>query len=578
MRTLISYQQRKNAIIMIKQYILKKKPITILYFILIILAPIVEVTITYTYYAVFDAIGSEKQHLVLELIVKAATLFVLDGLIKYWISVVRQIIVSRARIQIKNDCIKKLFENNYSDFSKENVGTYISDFTNDISLLEYKYIQGVLMLCEALLSIVTTGIAIFSMGLKKTMVAVIIIGEIVSVSVCFIAKRYSVRVNNRFFDGLASFTETLKDLFSCFFLFRNYGVENRIFDNFKEKNSRVETVKTDADITTNFVFSISKLCTSFLKFVVVGLGVVFLAVFNGTFAEIYLSYQFTGQIFSPTQNIIARINDINSVNGLVKKYKKLLFSKLDDYTTVDYKCSSIEINGIRFKNVSLLKSEKVILNQVNLNFEPNKKYLIIGRNGSGKSSLLRLLKGFDTEYTGEILINGKEMKCYNSKELADRVIYINEQVSLFCDSVKNNITMYNSYPEEDILNATQMTGLKVDLDRIVSDGEINLSSGERRRIELARAYLSKAPVLVFDEAISTLDIQTAYSIEKTMLDMPDRTIVFVSHNFSSSLIRKYDAIILISDGEIVGQGTHDELMNSSELYRHIINIKSGVSC
>lgn len=563
---------------MIRKYIITKKPITFLYFILIVLAPIIEVTITYAYYAVFDAIGAEKQNQIMELIVWAAVLFVFDGLLKYWIGIVRQIIVSRARTQIKNDCIQKLFSSDYSSFSKERVGTYISDFTNDISLLEYKYLQGVLMLCEAVLSVLTTGIAIFSMGLRKSMVIIIIVGEIVSVSVCFIARKYSIKANNKFFDGLAHFTETLKDLFSCFFLFKNYGVEDRIFNIFREKNAHVENTKTDADITTNFVFSISKLCTSFLKFVVVGLGVVFLAVFDGTFAEIYLSYQFLGQIFSPTQNIIARINDINSVNGLVKKCNKLLSSKLDDSGTISREHISGEESGIEFHDVSLSKSDKVILSQINLAFEPNKKYLIIGRNGSGKSSLLRLLKGFDKDYSGEILINGIEMKCYSSQELADKAIYINEQVSLFCDSVRNNITMYNNYSEEDILTATQMAGLKVNPERIISDGEINLSSGERRRIELARAYLSKAPVLVFDEAISTLDIQTAYSIEKTMLDMSDRTIIFVSHNFSSSLIRKYDAIILVSDGRIVGQGTHDELMQSSELYRHIISIKSGAAC
>lgn len=411
------------------------------------------------------------------------------------------------------------------------------------------------------------------------MVAIIIIGELVSIGVCFLAKKYSVRINNRFFDGLANFTESLKDLFSCFFLFKNYGVESHIYENFRTKNDNVESLKTDADVTVNFVFTISKLCTSFLKFVVVGLGVIFLVAFNGTFAEIYISYQFTGQIFSPTQNVISRINDINSVSGLVKKFKKVLFSKLslqaemhddkqNDMNDISY--------PISFCDVSLEKENKKILNHIELTFEPKKKYLIIGRNGAGKSSMLRLLKGYDTEYTGKILIDGAEMKTYDSESLSKKIVYINEQVSLFCDSVLNNITMYKKYSDESISAAIKTAGLKVNLDRVISDGEVNLSSGERRRIELARAYLSNAPVLVFDEAISTLDIQTAYGIEKTMLEMEDRTIIFVSHNFSSSLIRKYDAIILLSDGEIVDVGTHEQLMDSSELYRNIIRIKSGI--
>jgi ATP-binding cassette subfamily C protein len=224
----------------------------------------------------------------------------------------------------------------------------------------------------------------------------------------------------------------------------------------------------------------------------------------------------------------------------------------------------------------LQKENKLILKNISLTFESGKKYLIIGRNGSGKSSFLRLLKGYDTEYTGNIFVNGLDLQNINSSSLAKSIIYINEQVSLFCDSVLNNITMYKDYSKEDIDDAIYMSGLKVPLDRIVSDGEINLSSGERRRIELARAYLSKAQMLIFDEAVSTLDIKTAYNIEKTMLDMKDRTVVFVSHNFSNSLIKKYDSIILISNGEIVDQGTHEQLMHSSEMYRNIIKIKSGV--
>ena len=365
---------------MIKKYLLNNSISTYIYLALILVAPIIEVANTYIYYDMFNAVGSDNLNLVLKLMLKAIVFFVLDGLLRYWISVVRQTIVFKARTKLKEDYLEKLFEKNYSSFSKENVGVHISSFTNDISLLEYKYFQGVLMLTEAMLTITITGAAIFTLGLKKTMVAVIIIGELVSIGVCFLAKKHSVRINNRFFDGLASFTESLKDLFSCFFLFKNYGVESHIYENFRTKNDNVEKLKTDADVTVNFVFTISKLCTSFLKFVVVGLGVIFLVALNGTFGEIYISYQFTGQIFTPTQNLISRINDINSVNGLVKKFNKVLFGKASLQTEV---CDSTENNlndisyPISFCDVSLTKGNKKILNHIELAFEPKKKYLII---------------------------------------------------------------------------------------------------------------------------------------------------------------------------------------------------------
>jgi ABC-type multidrug transport system fused ATPase/permease subunit len=563
---------------MIKKYLLNKSFLTYGYIALILAAPAIEAANTYVYYDMFNAVGSDNLNLVLTLMLKAIICFVIGGLFRYWIGVMRQTIIFKARTQLKEDYLGKLFEQDFSTFSQDNIGVHISSLTNDISLLEYKYFTGTLMLMEAILSITVTGVAIFTLGLRKTMVAIILIGEIVSIAVCFLAKKYSVRINNRFFDGLANFTESLKDFFSCFFLFKNYGVEDHIYENFRDKNNTVEGLKTDADVTVNFVFTLSKLCTSFLKFVVVGLGVIFLVALNGTFAEIYISYQFTGQIFSPTQNVITRINDINSVTGLVAKFKRILFGENEPQTkTVSEQQSGHEdrIQSVSFCDVSLQKGSKTILKHIDLTFEPKKKYLIIGRNGSGKSSMLRLLKGYDTQYTGKIMIDGAEMQTYDSESLSKKIVYINEQVSLFCDSVFNNITMYKDYSEQAVNDATQAAGLKVNLDRIISDGEINLSSGERRRIELARAYLSNAPVLVLDEAVSTLDIQTAYDIEKTMLDMEDRTVIFVSHNFSSSLIKKYDAIILLSDGQIVDVGTHEQLLCSSALYRNIIEIKSG---
>lgn len=563
---------------MIKKYLLNKSFLTYGYIALILAAPAIEAANTYVYYDMFNAVGSDNLNLVLTLMLKAIICFVIGGLFRYWIGVMRQTIIFKARTQLKEDYLGKLFEQDFSTFSQDNIGVHISSLTNDISLLEYKYFTGTLMLMEAILSITVTGVAIFTLGLRKTMVAIILIGEIVSIAVCFLAKKYSVRINNRFFDGLANFTESLKDFFSCFFLFKNYGVEDHIYENFRDKNNTVEGLKTDADVTVNFVFTLSKLCTSFLKFVVVGLGVIFLVALNGTFAEIYISYQFTGQIFSPTQNVITRINDINSATGLVAKFKKILFGENEPQTkTVSEQQSGHEdrIQSVSFCDVSLQKGSKTILKHIDLTFEPKKKYLIIGRNGSGKSSMLRLLKGYDTQYTGKIMIDGAEMQTYDSESLSKKIVYINEQVSLFCDSVFNNITMYKDYSEQAVNDATQAAGLKVNLDRIISDGEINLSSGERRRIELARAYLSNAPVLVLDEAVSTLDIQTAYDIEKTMLDMEDRTVIFVSHNFSSSLIKKYDAIILLSDGQIVDVGTHEQLLCSSALYRNIIEIKSG---
>ena len=121
----------------------------------------------------------------------------------------------------------------------------------------------------------------------------------------------------------------------------------------------------------------------------------------------------------------------------------------------------------------------------------------------------------------------------------------------------------------------RQVGLKVNLDRVVRDGERNLSSGETRRIEIARSLINRANVIIYDEAISTLDIPTAHAIEKTLLELEGQTLLFVSHNFSSQMIDHYDQILLLDNGRISESGTHAELLQTSAYYRRIMEIKNG---
>jgi ABC-type sugar transport system ATPase subunit len=123
--------------------------------------------------------------------------------------------------------------------------------------------------------------------------------------------------------------------------------------------------------------------------------------------------------------------------------------------------------------------------------------------------------------------------------------------------------------------AIQGSHIALDIDRQIGDEGRNISSGEQRRVEIARSLLKAASVIIFDEVVSTLDIETAYDIEKSALELPDKTVIFISHNFSGKLIRKYDKILVLSAGKIVASGTYDELIENSPYFQRICNIKFG---
>ena len=151
----------------------------------------------------------------------------------------------------------------------------------------------------------------------------------------------------------------------------------------------------------------------------------------------------------------------------------------------------------------------------------------------------------------------------------------NETVSLLSDTVRNNILLYRDVSDDRLETAVRLAGLRVPMNRKAGDGGRFLSSGERRKLELARALIDDPQVMILDEVVSTLDIETAYEIEKLVLSLEDRTVIMISNAFSGQLLDQYDQIVLMNQGSILAQGTHSELIQNSDEYREIYRIRCG---
>lgn len=230
---------------------------------------------------------------------------------------------------------------------------------------------------------------------------------------------------------------------------------------------------------------------------------------------------------------------------------------------------------VLFDNFGLTIGGKEIIRSFTFLFETGKKYLIVGLNGSGKSTLFKALKKWYGAFADNIKINGKSVSNISNEELSKCISYLNENVSLFSGSVRDNITLFREYSPDVFSRAVDDAQVNLDLDRVVNDEGRNISSGEQRRIEIARSLLSSVKMIVFDEVVSTLDIETAYEIEKMALDFKDKTVVFISHNFSGKLIRNYDDILVVQNGSLLTHGTYNELINSCDYFRRICEIKFG---
>jgi ATP-binding cassette subfamily B protein len=173
------------------------------------------------------------------------------------------------------------------------------------------------------------------------------------------------------------------------------------------------------------------------------------------------------------------------------------------------------------------------------------------------------------------LFAGKDITELKSSDLSKVISYLNEDVSLFSGTVRDNISLYRQYNEEVFQQAISEAQIKLNLEREIGDEGNNISSGEQRRIEIARSLLESAKVLIFDEVVSTLDIESAYEIERMALNFKDQTVIFISHNFSGKLIKEYDEILVMEAGRLLAHGTYEELPSSCEYFKRICEIKFG---
>lgn len=238
-------------------------------------------------------------------------------------------------------------------------------------------------------------------------------------------------------------------------------------------------------------------------------------------------------------------------------------------------------SAIELKDVSFgYTEENKILKEISLTFEAGKKYAIVGSSGSGKSTLLNLMMGGGSGYKGSLTIDGKEVSGIDPDSLYDIMSLVGQNVFLFDDTIRNNITMFRDFPEEDVESAVQRSGLSkilVTKGANYSCGEngVGLSGGERQRISIARCLLRKTPVLMLDEATAALDNQTAYDVTDAVLRLEKQTCIVVTHRLEEALLRQYDAIVVMRDGRIAEQGTFEQLMDQTGYFYSLYHVSNG---
>ena len=273
--------------------------------------------------------------------------------------------------------------------------------------------------------------------------------------------------------------------------------------------------------------------------------------------------QLMNYVLSPIQTVPVCIAERKAARALVEKIAAALSANVREEPETE--TMQLE-TGIRIENLSFgYEPEKPVLQNVNCSFELGKKYAVVGASGCGKSTLLHLLMASYPNYDGTISYDGTELRRIGSSSLYETQSIIQQNVFVFNATIRDNITMFRDFPEDEVNAAIRLSGLSALIaekgdDYLCGENGSGLSGGEKQRISIARSLLKKSQVLLVDEATAALDAETAHQVSNAILGLDGITAIVVTHALDEGLLRQYDGILTLKNGTVAESGTFDQLI------------------
>lgn len=482
--------------------------------------------------------------------------------------------LQRAMQQYRDYAFSRLTQKSLRSFSKEGTALYVSALTNDCTSIENNYLAATFTLIEFLFCFL--GALIMMLYYSPVMLVLAVALSFLPVAVSMTAGNRLTEQEKEISKKNERFVSIVNELLSGFPVIKSFRAETQASRLFSQRNEQAEEAKKNKRRTEQLISLLANDAGIIAQMGIFLAGAWLAISGKGVTAGVVI-------VFVQLMNYI--LNPISQVPLLWSNRKAAiaLMEKLSDALSENVREEGREkLNGfsekIEVKDLTYgYEPESHVLKDLDVQFDEGKSYAIVGGSGSGKSTLLNLLMGSSSNYQGEICIDGVSIKNIESESLYQLMTSVQQNVFVFNDTIRNNVTMFHEFPDKEVTLALERSGLSEFIEKrgedfVCGENGANLSGGERQRISIARALLRKSPILLIDEATAALDAATARAVSFSILNLVGMTRIVVTHRLEEAILRRYDKILVMKNGTICEQGNFDTLMQQKGQFYSLFQI------
>ncbi len=564
--------------IVMKNYIFKHKFLLVLTVMIRCIGAMMQVFIALLIQQLIDIIIAKDMSAFISSALFAVIYFLLMGVVDYLTSTTQAWYLKKTLTILKQDLFKGLIAKDYPTFYSTNTADYLSNLTNDINLIETNYIVPFLMMIGDVVIFVATTILLLWMSPLITG-AMFLVAILLLIIPAIFGRKLQSR-QNQVSKQQSVFTTHVKDILEGYEVVKSYRMTNSVISQFNHTNQMLEQDKFKSTHLKGISQAISLIFGFGTHIIGILIAGYFIITGSMSVGSLFAVMELANGVQGPIMWIMQKVTMIQGMRGVNEKILGIIKEgqkEIKEEVLSSFE-ESIVLDHVEFS----YEADHPVLKGISYTFEKNKKYAIVGESGCGKSTLIKLMMGYYREYDGKILVDRQDVNGKTPLSMNELATMIHQNVYLFDKTIGENVLLHHQFSEEQINQALIQSGvskfitkLSEGLNTSVGENGKNLSGGQKQRVAIARALIQQMPILMLDEGTSALDLQTAYDIEKTLLDIDELTIITITHKLNEEILSHYDEIIVMEQGQIVEAGSFNKLLNAQGAFYELYTLKQN---